>query len=267
MQTEDLLAIEPELLAKGILHRRERLIEVLPAQIGNRKKDLDLVEPIARDARNRRDEINNKVASLKVERDQFQNDAKKLYEQSNQLYEELIESGKIQQNPDPRWAKDKLAEKIAKLEAELETSAGDHKTEERFLRQMKDLVREHQTWVAERMEKNAEFSQMHQMKKDATAKLDSAQKAHEAMIALVDESGELHNTFSENEGLRRKAASRLSRAEAALKASISAAEFWQEHLEKGFADLLKDARRVESGGESTKAIAKKHRQESGGEEE
>ena len=160
-----------------------------------------------------------------------------------------------------------MAEKIAKIESELETSAGDHKTEEKFLRQMRDLVRDHQQWVSERMEKNEEFSQMHQMKKDASIKLGTAQKAHEAMISLVDESGELHYTFSENEELRRKAASRLSRAESALKASISAAEFWKEHLEKGFEDLLIDAKRVESGGDSTKAIAKKQRQESGGEEE
>jgi len=267
MQTEDLLAIEPALLARGILHRRERLLEVLPAQIEQRKQDLDQVEPVAKDARNKRDEINAKVASLKAERDTAQISAKELYKNSNELFEELVESGKIQQNPDPRWAKEKLSEQISKLESELETSAGDHKTEERYLRQMKELVKEHQQWVADRMEKNAEFNQMHQMKKDASAKLDTAQKAHEAMITLVEESGQLHSTFSENEELRRNAASRLSRAEAALKASIAAADFWKNHLENGFDDLLADANRVASGGDSTKAIAKKRRLEAGGEEE
>ena len=80
MDANDLLAVSPKLLAQAILHRRERLSELIPDDLEARKVELDEAEPLAKSAREERDGINSKVASLNAERNDAQKKARALFE-------------------------------------------------------------------------------------------------------------------------------------------------------------------------------------------
>ncbi len=105
------------------------------------------VQPKAKSAREERDKVNTKVANLKKERNSAQKEARELFERANEIREQLIAEGGMK-NPDPKWAKDKLSTKLQSLENQLETSAGTHKTEEKFINEMKNLIKEHEEWCS-----------------------------------------------------------------------------------------------------------------------
>ena len=67
MQDERLLEVAPEVLIRAILHRRERLAEMIPKQLNARKDEKETAEALARaDLRYGVVEFdnNNKVVSL-----------------------------------------------------------------------------------------------------------------------------------------------------------------------------------------------------------
>lgn len=275
MDANDLLAVSPKLLAQAILHRRERLADIIPDDLEARKVELAEAEPKAKSARANRDEINVKVANLKGERNAAQKEARTLFERSNEIREQLIQEGGMK-NPDPKWAKDKLSEKLQSLENQLETSAGTHKTEEKFINEMKSLIREHEEWVSERSASQPLVKEMNDSRTRARSLLDSAQKAHDAMVELVGANAESQEDFVRWEEVRRRSTSRTKRLEDALSSSEDALEFWKTRVEREeFDDLVIDAERVRNGGMSSKAIMKERKssrttnpkKEAGGEEE
>ncbi len=271
MDSNDLLAVSPKLLAQAILHRRERLAELIPTDLEARKTELAEAEPAARSARKERDEINSKVAGLKKERNDAQKKARSLFERANEIREGLIEAGGIKE-PDPKWAKEKLAEKLSRIERELETQSGTHKTEERYINEMKALIKEHEGWVEERSASQPLVKEMRDAQASARKLLDAAQKAHNAMAELVDANAVRHESYIHWEEVRRRSSSRTKKLDAALSSSQSALEFWKGRIESDkFADMIEDSERVRSGGPSSKAIARAAKVEreakSGGEEE
>ena len=165
-------------------------------------------------------------------------------------------------NPDPKWAKDKLSAKLQSLENQLETSAGTHKTEEKFINEMKNLIKEHEDWVEERTASQPLVKEMKEARSKARKLLDSAQKAHEAMVELAQSNEEMHESFMKWENARTRAESRTMRLNNALISSQDALEFWKGRIENdSFEDLLVDSARVRNGGESSKAIARKRKLE------
>ena len=275
MDANDLLAVSPKLLAQAILHRRERLADMIPDDLEARKTELAEAEPLAKSARESRDGINSKVAGLKTERNSAQKKARTLFEKSNGIREQLIAEGSMK-NPDPKWAQDKLSEKLQSIEHQLETSAGTHKTEEKYINEMKALIREHEEWVAGRSASQPLVKEMNDSRTEAQNLLDSAQKAHDAMVELVGANAESQEEFIRWEEVRRRSTSRAKRLEDALSSSQAALEFWKGRVGKeDFDDLIIDATRVRNGGQSSKAIIKekKHlksvesKPETGGEEE
>ena len=278
MDANDLLAVSPKLLAQAILHRRERLADMIPDDLEARKTELAEAEPLAKSARESRDGINSKVAGLKTERNSAQKKARTLFEKSNGIREQLIAEGSMK-NPDPKWAQDKLSEKLQSIEHQLETSAGTHKTEEKYINEMKALIREHEEWVAGRSASQPLVKEMNDSRTEAQNLLDSAQKAHDAMVELVGANAESQEEFIRWEEVRRRSTSRAKRLEDALSSSQAALEFWKGRVGKeNFDDLIIDATRVRNGGQSSKAIIKekKHlksvesvesKPETGGEEE
>lgn len=256
MDANDLLAVSPKLLAQAILHRRERLADIIPDDLDQRKEELLNAEPKAKSAREERDKINAKVANLKNERNSAQREARELFERANEIREQLIAEGGMK-NPDPKWAKDKLSAKLQSLETQLETSAGTHKTEEKYINEMKSLIREHEEWVEERSASQPLVKEMNDARVKARKLLDSAQKAHDAMVELVQANEDKHESFVKWEDARTRARSRTSRLENALSSSQDALEFWKNRVENDqFDDLLVDANRVREGGQSSKSIAK-----------
>ena len=275
MDANDLLAVSPKLLAQAILHRRERLAEIIPEDLEERKEELIDAEPKAKSAREERDKINSKVANLKHERNSSQKEARELFERANEIREQLIAEGGMK-NPDPKWAKDKLSAKLQSLENQLETSAGTHKTEEKFINEMKNLIKEHEEWVEERTASQPLVKEMKDARSKARKLLDSAQKAHDAMVELAQSNEEMHESFIKWESARTRAQSRTMRLNDALSSSQDALEFWKDRVEDdNFDDLLVDAMRVRNGGQSSKAIARSRKMEKdsqqkqavGGEEE
>ena len=275
MDANDLLAVSPKLLAQAILHRRERLADMIPEDLEERKEELLNAEPRAKSAKEERDKINAKVANLKNERNTAQKEARDLFEKANEIREQLIEEGGMK-NPDPKWAKEKLSAKLQSLENQLETSAGTHKTEEKFINEMKSLIKEHEEWVEERTSSQPLVKEMKDARSKARQLLDSAQKAHDAMVELVQANEEKHDSYMKWEEARARASSRTSRLENALLSSQDALLFWKDRVENdNFEDLLVDATRVREGGPSSKSIARAQKLEreavekstQGGEEE
>ena len=256
MDPNDLLAVSPKLLAQAILHRRERLAEIIPDDLEERKEELLNAEPKAKNARQERDKLNSKVANLKNERNSSQKEARELFERANEIREQLIAEGGLK-NPDPKWAKEKLSAKLQSLENQLETSAGTHKTEEKFINEMKALIREHEEWVEERTSSQPLVKEMKKARTRARELLNTAQKAHDAMVELAKENEEIHESYMMWEDARSRAKSRTSRLENALNSSQDALLFWKDRVDNdNFDDLTVDAERVRDGGQSSKAIAR-----------
>ena len=197
--------------------------------------------------------------------------AKELFEKANEIRETLMSEGGIK-NPDPKWAKEKLATRLQNIETQLETSAGTHKTEEKFINEMKSLIREHEEWVEERSASQPLVKEMRDAQRSARKLLDAAQKAHDAMGELVEANAERHDSYIRWEEVRRRSTSRAKKLESALESSQDALKFWETRLQKNdFDDLLTNQQRVLSGGPSSKSIARSKKEENrnipGGEEE
>ena len=270
MTPEELLAITPEFLAKAILHRRERLALEIPEQLDARTNELTEAAAMARVAKEQRDSVNNKVSSLKRERNEAQAKAKLLFLEANSIRENAPET-KGNTEPEPEWAKERLQQRLDALDLTLQTNWGTHIDERATLNAMKTLVREHEAWVEKRKDSFSEINKMVELRDKAKRLLESADKAHQAMVQLHDENQIFHDTYIDNERKRKHADGRTTRLAQALDESQQGIDFWKERLDTGFHELLTDAQRVNEGGKSTRALSRERRKQSeqkhGGEEE
>lgn len=258
MGPEELLEMTPALLAKSILHRRERLAETIPEQLDARQEELRAAEPLARGAKEQRDALNAKVANLKKERNEARKVAQKLFKEAGDLRDSLSSSGGVKV-ANPEWAKTKLDEKLKSLEHELETNSGNHKTEQKFIEEMKSLIRKHEEWVEKRTDNQKEYVQMKEKYSDARKQLVVAEKAHQALLDHASQNEFFHNSYLEQEAHRRRADSRTKRLAQALDSSQRGIEHWQKHIDEGFDVLLENARRVENGEQSSVARKKRRK--------
>mgnify|MGYP001342481506 CR=1 FL=1 len=258
MGPEELLEMTPALLAKSILHRRERLAETIPEQLDARQEELRAAEPLARGAKEQRDALNAKVANLKKERNEARKVAQKLFNEAGDLRENLSSAGGVKV-ANPEWAKTKLDEKLKSLEHELETNSGNHKTEQKFIKEMKSLIRKHEEWVEKRTDNQNEYTQMKEKYSDARKQLVIAEKAHQALLDHASQNEFFHNSYLEQEAHRRRADSRTKRLAQALDSSQRGIEHWQKHIDEGFDTLLENAKRVENGEQSSVARNKRQK--------
>jgi uncharacterized coiled-coil DUF342 family protein len=270
MTPEELLAITPEFLAKAILHRRERLALEIPEQLDARTNELTEAAAMARVAKDQRDSVNNKVSSLKRERNEAQAKAKLLFLEANSIRENAPET-KGNTEPEPEWAKERLQQRLDALDLTLQTNWGTHIDERATLNAMKTLVREHEAWVEKRKDSFSEINKMIELRDKAKRLLETADKAHQAMVQLHDENQIFHDTYIDNERKRKHADGRTTRLAQALDESQQGIDFWKERLDTGFHELLTDAQRVNEGGKSTRALSRERRKQTeqklGGEEE
>ena len=270
MTPEELLAITPEFLAKAILHRRERLALEIPEQLDARTNELTEAAAMARVAKDQRDSVNNKVSSLKRERNEAQAKAKLLFLEANSIRENAPET-KGNTEPEPEWAKERLQQRLDALDLTLQTNWGTHIDERATLNAMKTLVREHEAWVEKRKDSFSEINKMVELRDKAKRLLETADKAHQAMVQLHDENQIFHDTYIDNERKRKHADGRTTRLAQALDESQQGIDFWKERLDTGFHELLTDAQRVNEGGKSTRALSRERRKQTeqklGGEEE
>jgi uncharacterized coiled-coil DUF342 family protein len=173
-----------------------------------------------------------------------------LFKRAGALRDQLQASGGIK-DPDPKWAKEKLDSKLQSLEQELETNAGNHKTEQKYIQEMKALIRQHDEWVAQRASSQEGLTEMDASFKEAKALLDTAQKAHDAILEFASENEYFHTTYVEHEAHRRRADGRTKRLAEALDSSQRGIEHWQKIIDDGFDRLLSNATKVQQGGASS----------------
>jgi hypothetical protein len=139
------------------------------------------------------------------------------------------------------------------LENELETNWGDHKTEQKFIAEMKAQIRLHEEWVEKRSNNQEEHSLMKSKYTEARKYLEIAEKAHKALLDHASENEYFHNTYLEQEAHRRRADARTKRLAQALDSSQRGIEHWQKHIDEGFDVLLANSKRVENGEASSHA--------------
>ena len=84
MSPEDLLRVEPEVLAKLILHKRELITQKLPGTIETIAEQKLTAEKLARQSRTKKDDLEPKVNNLIKERQYVVREIKdKLYSNSS----------------------------------------------------------------------------------------------------------------------------------------------------------------------------------------
>ena len=215
---------------------------------------MNLPKPLRwRVAKSKRDDVNKKVASLKRERNDAQAKAKALFMEANAI-QDATPRKKGDTTPEPEWAKERLQQRLDALDLSLQTNWGTHVDERTTLNEMKNLIREHEEWVDSRKEKFSEINRMKELREDAKKLLETADKAHQAMVQLHDENQIFHDTYIENEEKRRHADARTTRLAQALDQSQRGIDFWKNCLEDGFHELLAEAERVREGGKSSRAL-------------
>ena len=272
MDVSTLIAMTPEEVAQSIISRRRELVELLPEIIRERRKELDYLNPLVDESLKERDSATNNVKNLKVERDNFQRESKELRIHLINLREKLIAEKRLK-NPNPGWAKDKLASKLAELDEKLETSALDINSERKLLREMKELTRSHEEWVANRIESDPDLKEYQEGWKKYRELLDSANDAHEKLTELASISSEFHTKFEENRDVQKIAQGQLNRSKALQQSADEIIGYWNHRIEKGFddlkdgtGDLLAAARMVAEGKESSMP-RQSPQEKTGGEEE
>ena len=141
-------------------------------------------------------------------------------------------------------------------------NTGKHKTEQKYIEEMKSLIRKHEEWVEKRTDNQDEYLQMKEKYSDARKQLAVAEKAHQALLDHASENEYFHNSYLEQESHRRRADSRTKRLAQALDSSQRGIEHWQKHIDEGFDTLLENAKRVENGEQSSAARKKRKREPS-----
>ena len=272
MDVSTLLAMTPEEVAQAIIARRYDLVEVLPEIVRERKKELDYLNPLVDGSLKERDLATNNVQNLKQDRDSARIEAKELREKLAVLREKLIEENRLK-NPNPGWAKEKLASKLANLDEKLETSALDINAERKLIREMRELTRSHEEWVANRIESDPDLKEYQDGWKRHRELLGTADAAHEKLIELANISEEHHKKYEEHRDVQKIAQSQYNRAKSLQSTADDIVSYWNHRIENGFGDLkdgtgdLLAAARIVSEGKSSSMPRLPPKEDPGGEEE
>tara|TARA_B100001750_G_C15478738_1_gene584129 strand:+ start:484 stop:1332 length:849 start_codon:yes stop_codon:yes gene_type:complete len=272
MDVSTLLAMTPEEVAQAIITRRHDLAEVLPEIVRERKKELDYLNPLVDETLRERDLVTNNVQNLKQERDSSRIEAKELRGRLTILREKLIEEKRLK-NPNPGWAKEKLASKLANLDEKLETSALDINSERKLIREMRELTRTHEEWVANRIESDPELKEYQDGWKKHRELLAAADEAHEKLVELANVSEEHHKKYEEHRDVQKIAQAQYNRSKSLQSTANDIVSYWNHRIENGFDDLkdgtgdLLAAARIVSEGNPSSMPRPPPKEDTGGEEE
>ncbi len=220
MSPEDLLRIEPEVLAKLILHKRERVSQSLPKTIEEVAIEKSTAEKLARQSRAKKEELEPKFNNLVKER--------KLI---------VIEISDILESKKLIGADSGYTQLIDTLLAS-DTGADE------FNEQLAILMDKCSKDIGE-MDKLNQY--------------ESSIKANKALVSIQDEYTKVKNSWNENETHRRRLESKFTKMSSNLRESNVAKDFWQNKLNSSLDDLLVDAKRVAEGGKSSRQVLRNKR--------
>jgi hypothetical protein len=248
MTPDELLKITPDLLARAILHRRERLAEVIPEQLDARQEELDFAVPLTNFAKEKRDGFDKEINKITEQCLHSQNQAKQIFSKLESDYQgadvknkEIVFDTLLQQYKEANGNRD---QQITLLE------------------QMNDLAIEQ---FDELTGKNNSDSDVELIKTQHRGIMDAiaqSKKFYAELLPLMSEKEHFTNTYLENEAMRRRANSRTALLSQALDSSERGIEHWQQLIDKGFDRLLVNAKRVSAGEYSTPALSKMNKDKS-----
>ncbi len=250
MDIPDLLALKPEELVAAIFERRRVLAEILPDIESNMAEDADILAPEVEKLRLARDAESNRVAELKKQRNDAQKEARDLLEKTRALRTGLEEKKGLK-NLDPKWAKEKLEEKLLEIEKKIEQEALTLADERRLLAERKELLKKNRDWLEKRREDNPEMADYVDSTKKMSDLFAQADKFHQEMLTYVENNEPIHAEFVQKRNELRNTMRQLERARSLLKQSESAISFWESANQGELGSLLDAANRVEAGGRST----------------
>lgn len=267
MNTDELLSVSPEEMAKSLLARRQLLKEQLPTVIRTLEAEEQNLAPKAKKALENNKNINSKVSDLKEERNKAQKKANELLKIVKESREKLIQSdGMI--NLDPSWKKEKMLEEIDDIEEKIQTSALDHKAERKLLDRRKKLIEENDKWLKQRRDLNPEMVTYIDARREMNSLYRLADKSHRKMLDGVEKAQPHHEKQQKIRDDLREIRRQLDRARELLSQSDKAVEYWERRLDKGFGelgdgfkDLLSSQRKVAEGGDSSFARKKSNKKE------
>lgn len=267
MNTDELLSVSPEEMAKSLLARRQLLKQQLPTVIRTLEAEEQNLVPKAKKALEINKKINSKVSDLKEERNKAQKKANELLKIVKESREKLIQSdGMI--NLDPSWKKEKMFEEIDDIEEKIQTSALDHKAERKLLDRRKKLIEENDKWLKQRRDLNPEMVTYIDARREMNSLYRLADKSHRKMLDGVEKAQPQHEKQQKIRDDLREIRRQLDRAKELLSQSDKAIEYWERRLDKGFGelgdgfkDLLSAQRKVAEGGDSSFARKKNNERE------
>lgn len=212
--------------------------------------DADALAPEVEKLRLERDTGSNKVAELKNSRNEAQKEARVLLQQTRVLREQLDETGGLK-NLDPKWAKEKLEEALERIEDKIEKQALSLTDERKLLAERKALLQKNEEWLEKRRKDNPDMSQYIESSRKMHKLFELADKLHLEMLTYVEKNEPIHATFVEKRVELRNSMRQVERSRALIKQSESAIAYWESALDNGLDNLLRNAKKVESGGGSS----------------
>lgn len=216
------MLVKPEVLAKLILHKRERISQSLPEIIESVATEKATAEKLARQSRDKKEDIEPKLKNLIKER--------KL----------LIES--ISQANNLEGLSDDERSEFTRL---LSTTKSSDTTAKEF---------------SKLMEKLAEICAKYDLDIQKLPDYNISIKANSALSELSKDYNFANNNWNENESHRRRLESKFTKLSTNLKDSQAAKNYWEQKINSNFDELLVDANRVASGGPSSRQLSRNRKQ-------
>ena len=225
MTPEDLLRVEPEVLAKLILHKRERISQTLPQIIETVGAEKQTAEKLARRSRDKKEDIEPKFNNLIKER--------------NQLIVSVSQAINLERLSDAQITD--FNQFLRQIQS-VETTSGE------FLQHLEKLT-------TQCLENGLDVRTLDDYNPSI--------KANKALSELSSDYENTKNNWNENESHRRRLESKYAKLSTNLKDSDNAKNYWQEKLNSGFDELLVDAQRVASGGQSSRQLSRNRKPTNG----
>ena len=222
MTPEDLLLVKPEVLAKLILHKRERILQLLPEIIESVATEKAIAEKLARQSRDRKEDVEPKFKNLIKER--------------NLLIESISQANNLKSQGDGERSE------FTRL---LSTIKSSDTTAKEF---------------SKLIEKLAKLCTKFDLDIQKLPDYDISIKANSALSAISKDYHIANNNWNENESHRRRLESKFNKLSTNLKDSEAAKNYWEGKINSDFDDLLVDANRVASGGPSSRQLSRNRKQ-------
>jgi hypothetical protein len=242
MTPDELLKITPDLLARAILHRRERLAEVIPEQLDARQEELEVAVPLTRIAKEKRDDFDKQINQITDKCLQSQNKA-------TLIFSKLESDFQVADTEHKQIGFDTLTQHYKE-------SNENHDQQTIILEQMNDLAIEQFDNINSRDHSDSEVESIKSQHKEILGAISQSKEFHAELLPLHNEKEYFNNTYLENESMRRRADSRTALLAQSLDSSERGIEHWQQLIDKGFDRLLVNAKRVREGEYSTPALSK-----------